>query len=165
MILMKEYVSLTTAVMKMSKKFFTVIIAAPKRKKLFIGWFHVKSSRACHPYLMDFFGVFTSGRYHRDMKIVKMLAPNSKQFRFSGIFKKWQNDDRGGRGKYYIFLDNYCLKQPLALKIPLGMFFDSRNSKMTSKLPKNLLVLSYWQILSKFAMRYISVKKICGIVA
>ena len=87
MILMKEYVSLTTAVMKMSKKFFIVIIAAPKREKLFIGWFHVKSSRACHPYLMDFYGVFTSGRYHRDMKIVKMLAPNSKQFRFSGIFK------------------------------------------------------------------------------
>ena len=39
------------------------------------------------------------------------------------------------------------------------MVFDSRNSKMTSKLPLNLLVLSYRKILSKFIMRDISVKK------
>ena len=39
-----------------------------------------------------------------------------------------------GSTKYYIFLDNLCLKKPLILKIPMGMCFVSRISKMTSKL-------------------------------
>ena len=34
----------------------------------------------------------------------------------------------GGPAKYYIFC-NSCLKHPLVRKIPLGMFFDSRNLK------------------------------------
>ena len=41
----------------------------------------------------------------------------------------------GALAKYYIFLDNFCLEEPLVLKIPLVIFFDSRNSKMTLKLP------------------------------
>ena len=46
---------------------------------------------------MDFSEIFTSGRYHRDMKILKILASNSKQFRVYGIFKKLQiDDDKGG---------------------------------------------------------------------
>ena len=61
---------------------------AAKRKKCFIGYFHVKSSRACHPYFMDFLEIFTSGKYHRDMKILKILASNSKPFRVYGILKK-----------------------------------------------------------------------------
>ena len=28
-----------------------------------------------------------------------------------------------GLAKYYIFLDNFCLKQPLVLKTPLGNVF------------------------------------------
>ena len=48
---------------------------------------------------MDFFEIFTSsGRYHRDMEILKILASNSERLRFYGIFKKWQIDDRG-RGR------------------------------------------------------------------
>ena len=40
---------------------------------------------------------FTSGRYHRDMKILKILAANSKRLRVYGIFKKLQiDDDKGG---------------------------------------------------------------------
>ena len=39
---------------------------------------------------MNFFEICTSGRYHRDMKILKMLASNSKRFRFYSIFKIWQ---------------------------------------------------------------------------
>ena len=47
---------------------------------------------------MDFLKIFTIGRYHRDMKILKVLASNSKQFRVYGIFKKRQiDDDREGR--------------------------------------------------------------------
>ena len=42
---------------------------------------------------MDFLEIFTSGRYHRDMKIRKILAFNSKRFRVYGIFKKLQIDD------------------------------------------------------------------------
>ena len=63
---------------------------------------------------MDILEIFTSGRYHRDMKTLKiLLASNSKRFRIYGIFKKLQiNDDKGGGGvtKYNNFLDNFCLK-------------------------------------------------------
>ena len=45
---------------------------------------------------MDFLEIFTSGRYHRDMKILKILASNSKQFRVYRIFKKLQIDDDKG---------------------------------------------------------------------
>ena len=49
------------------------------------------------PYLMDFLEIFTSGLYHRDMKILKMLASKLKRFRVYGIFKKLQIDgDKGG---------------------------------------------------------------------
>ena len=30
----------------------------------------------------------------------------------------------GGHFKYYFFLDNFCFKQPLVLKIDRGMFFQ-----------------------------------------
>ena len=54
---------------------------------------------------MDFLEIFTSGRYHRDMKILKILASNSKLFRVYDIFKKLQiDDDKGGgagRGTKY----------------------------------------------------------------
>ena len=47
---------------------------------------------------MDFLKIFTIGRYHTDMKILKVLASNSKRFRVYGIFKKRQiDDDREGR--------------------------------------------------------------------
>ena len=67
-------------------------------------------TQAMSPYLMDFLEIFTSGRYHRDMKILKILASNSTRFRVYGIFKKWQIDDDGGAVNYCIFLDNFCLK-------------------------------------------------------
>ena len=56
-----------------------------KKKSYFTGQFHAKLSRACHPYLMDFLEIFTRGRYHRDMKFLKILAFNSKEFRVYGI--------------------------------------------------------------------------------
>ena len=47
--------------------------------------------------LMDLLEIFTSGWYHKDMKTLKILASNSKQFKVNGIFKKRQIDnDRGG---------------------------------------------------------------------
>ena len=105
---------------------------------------------------MAFFKIFISGRYHKDMKILKILASNSKWIRFYGIFEKWQIGTWCTPAD--IFLVNVSLKQPLVLKIHLDMFFDSRNSKI-------LLVLSYTQILSKFTMQYVSVKKRCSIIA
>ena len=55
MILIKKYVSLATAAMKMGKNIFTVIIVmVAKRERCFTGQFHAKLSRAYHPYLMDF---------------------------------------------------------------------------------------------------------------
>ena len=87
---------------------------------------------------MGFLKFLPVGKFHRDIKIIKILASNSKHFRIYGISKKWQIG--AGRFKYYIFFDKFCFKQPLVLKIYLGMFFDSRNSEMTSKLASNLLV-------------------------
>ena len=46
---------------------------------------------------MDFLEILASGRYHRDMKILKILASNSKRFTVYGIFKTLQIDgDKGG---------------------------------------------------------------------
>ena len=46
---------------------------------------------------MDLSEIFTSGRYHGDMKILKILASNSKRFRVYGIHKKLLIDgDKGG---------------------------------------------------------------------
>ena len=59
---------------------------------------------------MDFFEIFTSGSYDRDMEILKILAPNSKQVRVYCIFQKWQIDDDKGEGTKYKFLDNLPLK-------------------------------------------------------
>ena len=60
---------------------------------------------------MDFLENFTSGRYHREIKILKILACNSKRFKAYGIFKKWKFDgDSWGVIKYYIFFDNFYLK-------------------------------------------------------
>ena len=53
---------------------------------------------------MDFLELFPSGRYHRDMKILKILASNSKRFRVYGIVKKWQIDDNTGDGQILYFL-------------------------------------------------------------
>ena len=44
------------------------------------------------------------------MKIMKILASNSKWFRVYGIFKKRQIDDDMEAARYDIFLDNFCLK-------------------------------------------------------
>ena len=45
-----------------------------------------------------FLKVFTNGKYHRDMKILKILASNSKQFRVYGILKQLEIDDDKGEG-------------------------------------------------------------------
>ena len=48
------------------------------------------------PYLIIFLEIFTSGRYHSDMKMPKILGSNSKRLRVYGIFKKLQIDDDKG---------------------------------------------------------------------
>ena len=60
---------------------------------------------------MDFLEIFTSGSFDRDMKILKILAANSKWIRVYGIFKKSQIDDnKVGGCQIQQFLDNLCLK-------------------------------------------------------
>ena len=39
---------------------------------------------------MDRFEIFNIGRYHRDMRALKILASNSEHFRIYGTFNKWQ---------------------------------------------------------------------------
>ena len=47
---------------------------------------------------MGFLEIFNSGRYLKDMEILKILASNSKRFRVYGILKKLHidDDDQGG---------------------------------------------------------------------
>ena len=45
--------------------------------------------------------------------------------------------------KCYIFLDNFCLKQPLVLNIPLGMFLTQETQKWHRNCPKTYW---YWAI-------------------
>ena len=45
---------------------------------------------------MDFLEISTSSKHHRDTKILKILASNSKRLRVYGIFKKLQIDDDKG---------------------------------------------------------------------
>ena len=60
---------------------------------------------------MDVLEIFASGTYDRDMKILKILASNSKQFRVYGIIKTLQIDDDNGRTtKYKNLSDNFYLK-------------------------------------------------------
>ena len=72
---------------------------------------------------MDFLEIFTSGRYHRDMKILKILASNSKRFRVYGIFKKWQIDDDRGSGQILHFFRQLLLKITSDLKNSPGYVF------------------------------------------
>ena len=70
---MKEHVSLTTAAINMGKRHFSVILkTVAKRKK--------------------------NASLGNSIVILKILASNTKWFRFYGIFKKWQIDDRRGGG-------------------------------------------------------------------
>ena len=105
MILMKEYVSLTTAAMKMGTIFIVCIATVAKRKNASLG-----NSMLNHPghviltLIFFFFEIFTSGRYHRDMTILKILASNSKWFRFYGILKNDKLVIGGSPGKILHFL-------------------------------------------------------------
>ena len=53
---------------------------------------------------MNFLETFTSGRYHRDIKVLNILASNSKWFRVYDILKKLQIDDDRGGGQMQQFL-------------------------------------------------------------
>ena len=53
---------------------------------------------------MDFLEIFTSGRYHKDIKILKILASKSKRFRVCDTFKKWQIDDDRGEGVQILYV-------------------------------------------------------------
>ena len=60
---------------------------------------------------MDFLEIFTSGTYDRDIKILKISASNSKQFRVYGIIKTFQiDDDKGRTTKHNNLSDNFYLK-------------------------------------------------------
>ena len=127
---------------------FPDIFFSAEKKRCFIGYFHVKSSRACHPYFMGFL----------------------EDFGITEISKSWKRqiyDDTGVEQILNIHIPNdiltkRLLKIPLVYKNPLGMIFALRNSKMTSQLSYNLLVLSFRKLLSKFIMRIYLWKKRCG---
>ena len=59
---------------------------------------------------MDFLKIFTISRYHRVIKVLKILTSNSKQFRVYGILKNDKLMMIEVVAKYYIFLDFLYLK-------------------------------------------------------
>ena len=111
MILMKDCVFLTTPTMKMGKRDFYSDHSNGCLEEKILYWvipclIILDMSLLPHGLLE----IFTKGRYHRDMKIQKILASNSKRFRVYGIFKRWEVDDDRGAARYNVFLDNFCLK-------------------------------------------------------
>ena len=118
---------------KWVKDVFTVIIiTVGKRKRCFTGQFYTKSSRTCHPYLMDFLEEFMAF-----LKSYKLMM-------IRGIVR------------YNNFLDNIFLKQPLVLNIHLGIFFDSRNSNSVLSYRKIWSKFSMWYISVKKMMWHYS---------
>ena len=83
---MKEYVSLTTTAMKMGIDISTVITATVVKRKKKLHWVIPRVIIQGMSPLPQ--AIFTSGRYHRDVKISKILGSNSKQIRFHSILKK-----------------------------------------------------------------------------
>ena len=81
-----------------------------------------------------FFEIFPSGRYHSDMKILKILASNASIWEFMEFFKNSKLVCLEWHFRYYVFVDNFCSKQTLVSKFDQGIFFDSKNLKMTLKL-------------------------------
>ena len=85
--MMKEYISLTTAAMKMRIIFTVIIVTVANRKNASLGNSMLNHSGHVTLTSWIFFEIFTSGKYHREMKIPKILASNSKWFRSYGNFK------------------------------------------------------------------------------
>ena len=111
MILLKDCVSLTTATMKMGKRDFYCDDSNGCFMEKILYWvisclIILDMSLLPHWFLET----FIKGRYHRDIKIQKILASNFKRFRVYGIFKRWEVDDDRGAARYNVFLDNFCLK-------------------------------------------------------
>ena len=65
-----------------------------------------------------------SGRYHTDMKALKILASSSKNLEFMVLLTNNKLMSLGCHFKYYFFFDNFCFKHPLVLETHRGMFFD-----------------------------------------
>ena len=74
---------------------------------------------------MDFFEIFTSGRHHTDMKILKIYPTFSKFLTFT----KNDNLMMIGGDKTLHFLRQLLLKIISGFRIIFSIFFDSRNSK------------------------------------
>ena len=99
-----------------------------------------------------FLEIFTSGRYHKDMKILKILAPNSKHFRIYNIFLVASADILNPTFSLITSVSNNVWKFT-------GVYFLTQEIQNGIEIALNLLVLSYRKILSKFNIHYISVKE------
>ena len=83
MILMKEYVFQTIAAMKMgkTKDIFIVIIATVAKRKKMLHWvIPCQIIQGMSPLPHGFFEIFTSGRYHSGMKILKIHCIKYRNF-------------------------------------------------------------------------------------
>ena len=81
-----------------------------------------------------FFEIFTSSRYHRDMKALKILASISKHFRIYVIFKNSKLVCLGWHFKYNLYLVTSVSNNLWSWKFT-GVCFWLKKFKATSKLP------------------------------
>ena len=103
-----------------------------------------------------FFLIFTSRRYHRDMKALKIVASNLLEFM---IFLKMTNWFASADILNTTISLKFLFQRTYGLDNSLDMLSDSGNSKITSKFSQNLLVLRYRKVLSKIIFQYKSVKQ------
>ena len=106
------------------------------------GQFHIKSSRKkwkCHPYLSDFLQTFASCWYHKNQIIQEIWACNSKRFH---VCRE--------RLRMTFLVHKMTSRLARTLQIGTDKVFCTRNPKITFKIPKNQLFLSYCTCLPKF---------------
>ena len=72
---------------------------------------------------MDFLKTFTSGRYQRDIKILKILASNSSGSEFMAFLKNDKLMMIGGGGQIQHFFRKLLLKITYGLKNSPGYIF------------------------------------------
>ena len=80
-----------------------------------------------------FFEIFTSGRCHRKMKTLKILASNSKHFRIYGTFNKWQIGVPRLTFQILLFLRSVLLQTASGRENSPGYVFWLKKSKSDIK--------------------------------
>ena len=126
--------------------FYLVEIFFKKQK----GQFHIKSSRAWHPYLSEFLHFRTICRYHWYIKTLKISAANSLWFlryRYLKIWAKYLIRTKICHFEFTLSLITSGLKDLSSWNLVHVSFFGMRSPKFTLRIHKKP-VFSHFTFLS-----------------